>query len=107
MVEVMKVLCVCQGGNTRSVAMAYVLKKNYKIDALSCGYRDNSVTTLKMLFDWSDLIIAMDNRILRHIPVEHSIKTKLCDVGTDRWGSIKKEKDLLKTCDDFWKGLKL
>ena len=98
----MKVLCVCQGGNTRSVAMAYVLKKYYRIDALACGYRDNTPETLTMLYQWADLIIAMAGRVWKRIPEEYKSKAKLCDVGSDRWGSIQREKDLLGMCLTFW-----
>lgn len=52
----MKILCICKGGNVRSVALAQLLK-NRGYDALAVGAQDNSQETLKMLEKWADKIV--------------------------------------------------
>ena len=62
-----KILCVCQGGNVRSVGFAKLLK-DAGADALACGARDNSIQTLAHLFNWADIIVLMSEQIKEHLP---------------------------------------
>jgi predicted protein tyrosine phosphatase len=96
----MKVLAVCQGGNSRSVTLAYLLKKRYRIDALACGYRDNSKETLDLLFKWADKIIIMREKFKGAIPEEFKDKVLICEVGRDKYLNL--SKDLLNVCETFW-----
>lgn len=87
----MKVLCMCLGGNTRSVALKFLLKSRYDIDALACGWEYNSPETRKMLYEWADRIIVLHNDYAKHVPKVHH-KTKdgtrklhTFHVGEDVW----------------------
>lgn len=89
---------MCQGGNSRSVAMAYLLKYFYNIDAIACSWEKNSPETLKMLFEWADNILIMQGNFEQYIPEEYKSKIRVTDVGPDIWFSIRK--DLVQLCDD-------
>lgn len=93
----MKILTICQGGNSRSVAMAYVLKYRYEIDSLACSWEKNSKETLNMLFNWADYIFTMETEFIKYIPDEFKHKVLSTDVGIDRWFSIRD--DLIKICN--------
>ena len=86
------ILCVCAGGNTRSVTLATLLKFHFGgYDALACSITKNSRGTLEMLFDWADLVIAVDNFIFGELTDSHkdildSDKVMLVHIGKDRWG---------------------
>jgi len=101
----MKILCVCQGGNSRSVAMAYYLKKWKKHDALSFGFRDNGAEVLSLLCSWADIIIPMREEYKQVIPEMFHDKVRVIDVGRDKYLSIHKE--LLYKCKKGWEGLNL
>lgn len=66
----MKVLCICNGGNVRSVAVAQAIKelngKYYKIkdkpgylkyEAIAIGKNFTSPETMELLLDWSDITV--------------------------------------------------
>ena len=76
-----KILCVCDGGNSRSVALAWVFKKLFDMDALSCGVRNNSRETLDILAKWADYIVICDKGLVSFFP--ESPKVKVFDVGPD------------------------
>ena len=81
----MKVLTMCQGGNSRSVACAYILKYEYGMDALACSWECNVPDTLKMLFEWADGILLLEGYMISHVPEDYKAKTFIVDVGPDRW----------------------
>lgn len=80
-----KVLCVCRNGNSRSVALAWLLKHKYHLDALAIGIRKNDHDTQDMLYRWADKIIVLDRRFLSEIPHEFAEKTMAFHVGRDIW----------------------
>lgn len=82
-----KVLCMCQGGNSRSVALAFLMKYRYGEDSLSCSWEKNSPETLKMLFEWADRIFVMQEIFRQYVPVEYHEKLHVVDVGPDIWGN--------------------
>lgn len=96
----MKYLCVCQGGNVRSVTLAYILKYERGLEALAMGWEPNTQETRDMLCDWADLIIVMETHMKDKLPERYHDKVKVCDVGPDRWfrsldsdlGSVIREK---------------
>ena len=98
-----RILVVCEGGNSRSVAMAYMLKQKYNKDALACGYRWNKQDTMKMLYEWAEKILAMDEKVFNAIPAEYKDKATLTDVGRDRWRFSNSE--LLGLCDELIGGI--
>ena len=81
----MKILCVCLGGNCRSVHLAYLLKYRYGHDALACGIEPNGGDTFTMLCDWAEKIILLIdatnevNETNRHKIVDWS------SLGPDQW----------------------
>ncbi len=94
----MKVLCVCEKGNSRSVGCAFLLKKKYHVDALACGVVTASFGTLLMLCNWADLIIVMATRFKAMLPDSVQHKVLIIDVGTDRYFRGWRG-DLLEQCD--------
>ena len=83
----MKILCVCEHGNVRSVALAYLLKTIYGYDVLACGVRETSDETKKMLWNWADKVIALQDGLLEQMPrtTEDFKKGYVLDVGDDIW----------------------
>jgi len=80
-----RVLCVCQGGNSRSVHLAYLLKYQYHMDALACGYEGNTEDTLWMLCNWADKIAILQACMQNCIPLEFQQKVFVMDVGPDKY----------------------
>src|SRR5574341_2025426 len=58
----LKVLCVCNGGNVRSVALAEALKGSFGCEAISASTYWLSRETMKMLCDWADVIAPVQDR---------------------------------------------
>jgi predicted protein tyrosine phosphatase len=83
----MKVLTVCQRGNCRSVALAYVLKDvRGQSDILSCGIETTSPQTFDMLGEWAEkIVVCAELEILQRVPTKFSHKTEWANVGPDRW----------------------
>lgn len=81
----LKLLCMCQGGNSRSVGCAFVLKYKYGHDALACGWERNDPETLAMLFAWADRIFVMQPHFAEHVPAKFRSKVTVYDVGPDIW----------------------
>lgn len=73
-----KILCICDGGNVRSVAMVQYIKElngkweerkeDFKLtnDAIAIGEKETSKETMDMLRNWADKIIDMRE----HLPVD-------------------------------------
>ena len=55
-----KWLVVCRGGNTRSTAIALLLKYKYGKDALAASIEKNTRQTLYMLTSWADKILVTE-----------------------------------------------
>jgi hypothetical protein len=86
----LKILCICQGGNCRSVGAGFILKLKYGHDVLSCGWQLNSPGTVKMLIDWADRVVVLQRDFLHFLrAVAHDIDSKafIADVGEDRFGN--------------------
>jgi predicted protein tyrosine phosphatase len=81
----MKILCICERGNSRSVVLAYMFKDIYGQDALAIGIRTASEETKTMLYSWADVIILVDKMFENEIPMEYGNKLKIWDVGPDRY----------------------
>jgi len=81
-----KILTVCEGGNVRSVGLAYALKSNGQ-DAVAASWRFNTKETLAMLYRWADFIVVMQPEMMEHIPNRYKPKLRCIDVGPDRFGS--------------------
>lgn len=81
-------LCVCQGGNCRSVSLAYVLKYDFGQDALACGWEGNRPETVEFLCSaWEPrYIILLQQEFLKYVPERFHAKVRVVDVGPDRFG---------------------
>lgn len=96
-----KVLIVCSAGNSRSVTMGWLLKEEpYRYDVVCAGVDYNSHETLKMLVQWADTIICMEERMCANLPMVESNKVLVCEVGYDRyWKPYHPE--LVEKCKSF------
>jgi hypothetical protein len=96
----LKLLTMCQGGNSRSVSLAYLLKYVYGHDALACGWEKNDVKTRNMLCKWADRIFIMQAEFERFIPKKYKEKVTAYDVGPDIWCNPF-HPDLLEKCNNY------
>lgn len=94
-----KVLCVCSGGNSRSVGLAFLLKYSYGHDALACGVEGNDSETVEMLCEWAEYIICMFPEAKKKINSKFHQKVAICDVGYDRY--FNPSPDLIEQCNNF------
>ena len=77
------ILCVCEHGNNRSVTMAYLLKYVADFEPLTAGLGYHTPETLKMLFEWADVITVPEEKLLAMIPEEYKHKIKFYNIGED------------------------
>lgn len=86
-VGAMKILCMCKQGIVRSGALAWILKTEFKQDAVSVGYETNGYNLHWFLQQWADKIICLDRKSLLAMDFEgeNGSKRILFDVGEDRW----------------------
>jgi hypothetical protein len=92
-----RILCLCDEGNNRSVVVAHQLKY-LGHDCLSAGLSRNGADTLAMLYEWADHIITTDASQL--VPAEHQAKVRLWNIGPDRYPRPF-NKELLTIVRDF------
>jgi predicted protein tyrosine phosphatase len=81
--EKRRVLTVCQRGNSRSVALGWILKDGLGAEALCAGVETSSPATLAMLCEWAEVVIVVDARLTDRIPVAYAAKLLVWDVGRD------------------------
>lgn len=77
------ILCVCEHGNNRSVTMAWLLKYVSNFETLTAGLAYHTPETLKMLFDWADVITVPEEKLLAMIPEGYRHKVKFYNIGPD------------------------
>lgn len=94
-----KILCVCQGGNSRSVHLAYLLKYRYGVDAIACGWEGNEPATVEMLCEWAERIIVVEAFMKPKVNEEFQHKVRIFDVGPDRF--FQPNVELLEIFDDM------
>jgi len=82
----MKFLCVCEGGNVRSHALAYVLHDLLGQEAVACGWRRVSAESLDHFCEWADFVVVMQEIFVERIPERYRKKVRVLDVGPDRFG---------------------
>ena len=83
-----RILTVCDYGNSRSPALAFLLRERCDKEAISCGVRTTSHNTLEMLCQWADTIILTCNlsqTINNVVLAKYTDKTVMFDVGPDRY----------------------
>lgn len=79
----MKILCVCERGNSRSVCMAFLFKDMLHQDALAVGLTSSSEDTKRLLYEWADVIILVAGSLVDMIPDAYRGKLMVWDVGED------------------------
>ncbi|MEK7180371.1 MAG: hypothetical protein AAB706_02760 [Patescibacteria group bacterium] len=77
------ILCICEHGNNRSVTMAFLLKYVDNFETLTAGLAYHSPETLKMLFEWADVITVPEEKLLALIPEDYKSKVKFYNIGPD------------------------
>ena len=108
----MRILCVCNFGNVRSVALKnsfrMLNRKEIKYDVLNVGLLCTSKETIKYLVDWADWVIDLANNDLKErrflIDISKN-KYKREDIGGDRWLSAFDEelKEITKNIRNLYK----
>jgi hypothetical protein len=103
----MNILVVCEGGNSRSVQFATILKTEFGHNAVAIGTmyaldgaRGREPGT--MLSRWADRIVFMAAYIVNKelIPQDCWDKIRVCELGQDVYGRGLNE-DLSRKCHDF------
>ena len=82
----MKILCVCEGGYIRSVAMKHYFEHVEGVEALSVGIQASTRGTLQMLADWADQIAVAEEWVVDYLPADCREKVWSVGIGPDRWG---------------------
>lgn len=82
----MKILTVCQRGNNRSAALAYILRdERGPNEVIACGPETSSEETMTMLCNWADKIICVAKGF--DVPERWQYKRIRFDIGdADYWG---------------------
>lgn len=79
---------MCQRGNVRSVALAYLLKDYHGgHDAVAIGWQTAGKELKDFLFTWADKIIVLEPYMCQHVPEAYKAKTEIYDVGPDGYGN--------------------
>ena len=83
-----KVVCICRGGQVRSVSARFVLADKFGFrKVLACGWEKNDVDTVTMLCNWADVILVV-GRPSEWVILDNQFvdKTIALEVGPDRFG---------------------
>ena len=81
-----KVVCICRGGQVRSVAARFILADRHGLrKVLACGWEKNDPETVAMLCEWADAVLVVGSASDWNLPTAKD-KTVLLDIGPDRWG---------------------
>lgn len=95
------ILCLCEHGNNRSVTMAWLLKYVENFETLTAGLAYHTPATLKMLYDWADVITVPEEKLLALVPEEYKHKIKFYNIGPDIYprpfnkALLKKARDMM------------
>lgn len=79
-------LVVCDGGNVRSHALAYILKYEHKQEAVAIGRWFMCEESILYFCEWADFIITTRPHMIESIPEQHQSKIVCWDMGEDVWG---------------------
>jgi hypothetical protein len=78
----MKILCLGRKGDSRSVALAWLLKLKGH-DAIAVGMRCMGRDTRKMMLDWADKIILLHQKCQEGVPSKYWDKLTIWPIGRD------------------------
>lgn len=80
-----RVLCICQYGHSRSVALCRVLHgRGFKAVAAGVSTAGDGLAHIAA---WADVICVLQPSFSAHVPEEHRHKIRDFDVGPDRWSN--------------------
>lgn len=79
-------LVVCDGGNVRSHALAYVLKYDHQQEAIAIGRWFMSEASIAYFCDWADVIVTTRPHMSESIRPEYQHQIVCWDMGEDVWG---------------------
>lgn len=83
-----KILCVCNKGNVRSVATKYCLNLRGYNNVIAVGCTLVSTDTMKLLCDWADIILLAKYKHILLVPVKERRKVnKNFKIGEDTYGT--------------------
>lgn len=83
----MNILCICRGGNVRSVATKMLLKRHFGHETLACGVENNLPETMFMLMGWADKVVITHPDFEENVFYCFRSKMILLNLGTDIWGN--------------------
>lgn len=95
-----KILTICEYGNSRSVALAWMLKEQHGKEAIAIGICCTSPETFAMMCAWADTIIVTVGHISHPILNVFGGKVKVWDVGRDVYFLGYKE-ELIKKYQEY------
>lgn len=95
----MKLVCMCRGGNVRSVAAKQILNRFFGHETIAIGLDTTSAGTKRFLFEWADYIIVMKDSFVTGVPEDFRCKVVLLDVGDDKYGTPFNEELQLKVLE--------
>ena len=78
----MKILCLGRKGNSRSAALAWLLKQRGH-DAIAVGMRCMGRDTREMMLDWAEVVILLHEKCQEGVPREYWHKLKVWPIGRD------------------------
>jgi hypothetical protein len=82
-----KILCICQRGNCRSVGTRYCLNERGYNNVIAIGWRNTSIETLKMLSDWAEIILVAKPYHGDYFSSGKKKVNKEFTIGEDKWGN--------------------
>ena len=103
--KTIKILCICNQGNCRSVATRYCLNRRGYTDVIAIGGANTSAQTLADLYIWADLVLLAKPTHSRFLPIDMDKVDIEFTIGEDKWGNpmnkelheiINKQLDLIK-----------
>jgi len=65
--------------------MAWILKYVENFETLTCGLEYHTPETKKMLFEWADVIVVPEDKLLAMVPEEYKSKIKFYNIGEDHY----------------------
>jgi hypothetical protein len=84
----LKILCICEHGNVRSVGTRRELCKRGYLSTIAIGSTNTSNTTLKMLCDWAEVILVAEPKFGTNLPYEGREKVNpYFTIGPDVYGN--------------------
>jgi galactitol-specific phosphotransferase system IIB component len=82
--KLIKILCVCNKGECRSVGARMCLNERGYTNVIAIGVTNTSMKTLAMLWNWADLILLAKPTHNVFFPISDKVYTKFT-IGEDRW----------------------